>query len=58
MMLSDDGGTWDLSPNDKDAIRYALGMINVMADELAGYMGSTVPRVIDEFGEKVEQGED
>ena len=49
-------GTWDLSPNDTDAIRYALGLINVMADELAGYMGSTVPSVIDEFSDKVARG--
>lgn len=45
-MLQDNGETWDLSSKDKDAIRHVLGMVNLIADELAGYEGSTVPDVM------------
>lgn len=55
-MLGDDG-TWDLSPNDKAAIRHVLGMVNLMADELAGYTGRTVPFEETRIGELVEKGE-
>lgn len=53
-MISDDGGTWDLSPNDKAALRHVLGMVNSLADVVAQYEGSTVPRVLKRHGEIVE----
>ena len=56
-MVIDDGGTWDLSPNDKEALRHVLGLVNVLADEVAKYEGSTVPGVLKKFAEVVERGE-
>jgi hypothetical protein len=40
-MLLDDGGTLDLSPNDKDAIRCILGMLTLATDNLAEMNGTT-----------------
>lgn len=57
-MVVDNSRKWDLSPNDKDAIRYALAMLYAMADELARRRGSTVPAVLDQFSELVEKGND
>lgn len=56
-MLIDDGGTWDLSPNDKEALRHVLGLVNVLADEVAKYEGTTVPGVLAKFRDVVERGE-
>ena len=54
-MILDKGDTWDLSPNDVDALRHVLGMVNVLADRLAAYMGSTVPDVLSRAHEVVEE---
>jgi len=32
-MISDDGGTWDLSPNDKAALRHVMDLIDKLAEE-------------------------
>jgi hypothetical protein len=32
-MILDDGDTWDLSPNDKDALRHVLSRIKVLQHE-------------------------
>ncbi len=45
-MILDDGQTWDLSQNDKDALRHVLGMINSMASDLADATGLSIPAVI------------
>lgn len=52
-MVIDDGGTWDLSPNDKEALRHVLGMVNVLADDLAKYEGTTVPSILKAAGKYV-----
>lgn len=49
-MVIDDGGTWDLSPNDKEALRHVLGLVNVLADEVAKFEGRSVPWVLNKFG--------
>lgn len=51
-MILDDGGTWDLSPNDKEALRHVCGVVNSLADQLAKYEGSTVPSVLRKYGER------
>lgn len=45
-MLLDTGQTWDLSPNDKEALRHVLGLINSMAWEIAESTGQPIPTVI------------
>lgn len=50
--------TWDLSPNDVDAIRHVLGIVNALADYVACYEGSTVPQAISEAGQRVDNCED
>jgi hypothetical protein len=52
-MILDDGQTWDLSPNDKAALRHVLGLVNLMADELAMRDGTSVPVVIGQWGNHV-----
>lgn len=54
-MLIDNGGTWDLSPNDKAALRHVLGMINFLADELAVRNGNTIGDVFREAHRIVEK---
>lgn len=41
-MILDKGQTWDLSPNDQDALRHVLGLVNVLAGQLAIMQGLTV----------------
>ena len=45
-MILDDGGTWDLSPNDKAALRHVLGLVNSLAEDLADYGGQPIPVVL------------
>ena len=54
-MISDKGDTWDLSPNDKAALRHILGLVNALADDLARYTGGTCADVIRKYGELVEE---
>jgi hypothetical protein len=42
-MILDDGSTWDLSPNDKDALHYVIGLVDVLARKLADHHGTTIP---------------
>lgn len=56
-MILDEGQTWDLSPNDKAALRHVLGMVNVLADRLAAYMGGTVGNALSRAHAVVEKGE-
>jgi len=42
LMLLDQNQTWDLSPNDRDALRHVLGLVMSMADEIARQDGWTV----------------
>ena len=49
--------TWDLSPNDVDAIRRVLGILNALADYVAVYEGKTIPQAINEAGQRVDNGE-
>lgn len=51
-MILDDGSTWDLSTNDKEALRHVLGILASVSDELAKYEGSTVPCVMKKYGER------
>ena len=53
-MILDNGDTWDLSPNDQAALRHVLGLVNSMADEIAGATGLTVGYVIRRHGRLVE----
>ena len=39
VMADDNGQTWDLSHNDQEAIRFALRLINELADTLAVIKG-------------------
>lgn len=57
-MILDDGSTWDLSPNDKDALRHVLGMVNVLAERLAAYMGGTVGDALSRAHQAVESSND
>ena len=56
-MLFDNGDTWDLSANDKEALRHVLGMINALASQVAEYTSKTVPDVIDSCNDLVEREE-
>lgn len=53
-MIVDDGGTWDLSLNDKAALRYVLGLVNSLADEIADRSGYPIPQVIAQHAKIVE----
>ena len=56
-MILDDGGTWDLSPKDKAALRYVLGLVNSLADDLAAYTGQPIPKVIERHSDIVESAQ-
>lgn len=56
-MILDDGKTWDLSPNDKKALRFVLGLVNSMACDLASRTGLSVPVVIEQHGKLVESAQ-
>lgn len=45
-MILDDGQTWDLSVNDKNALRHILGLVNSLAGELADYTGLPVGTIV------------
>jgi hypothetical protein len=53
-MLSDDGGTWDLSRNDKLAIKHALELIHKLADVIAEQTGLAIPSVIERIEREME----
>jgi hypothetical protein len=55
MMVKDRGETWDLSPNDKAALRHVLGMVNWMAEALTEYWSDTFENVIERVGCNVER---
>jgi hypothetical protein len=55
MMVKDRGETWDLSPNDKAALRHVLGMVNWMAEALTEYWSDTFENVIERVGGNVER---
>ena len=46
---------WDLSPNDQAALRHVLGLVNKLASEVAEYEGTTVPDVLEKFGDANEE---
>ena len=54
-MTRDHGDTWDLSRNDRNALRYILGLVNLMADEIAEFRGTTAPEVERLTGQRVYQ---
>jgi len=56
-MLLDTGQKWDLSPNDKEALRHVLGLINSLAFELAEITGHPVPTIINRHEAIIERGE-
>lgn len=45
-IVVDEGGTWDLSKNDKDALRYVLSLVNSLAETVADSSGCTVGEVL------------
>jgi len=53
-MILDEGDTWDLSPNDKAALRHVLGLVNSMADDLAEATGLTCGEIVRHHGKRVE----
>lgn len=56
-MILDDGKTWDLSPKDKEALHFVLGLVNSMASELADMIGLSVPTIIGRHGKFVESAQ-
>lgn len=54
-MVDDRGQTWDLSPNDQDALRQVLGMLNATLDELASLRGTDIVDEQTRIGEYVER---
>lgn len=56
-MILDKGDTWDLSPNDKSALRHVLGLVNSMANDLAEATGLPVPEIIKHHGKAVESAQ-
>ncbi len=56
-MVLDEGLTWDLSPNDRKALLFILGLVNVLADEMAKCLGQTVPKVLRDSARNVEAGD-
>ena len=52
-MVKDDGSTWDLSPNDKAALRHILDLVIELAEEVAAYKGIAIPTTIEMFSELV-----
>jgi hypothetical protein len=53
-MILDKGDTWDLSQNDKAALRHVLGLVNSMADDLAEATGLTCGEIVRHHGKAVE----
>lgn len=40
-MVTDTGDTWDLSPNDKDALRHVLAMLDIFVPHFAALSGNS-----------------
>jgi hypothetical protein len=57
-MLTNTYGPIVLSPAGKNAIRWAIGMINTMGDALATESGKTIPDEIRKASEIVEASEE
>ena len=54
-MILDDGETWDLSPNDKAALRHVLGLVNSLAGDLSDWMGEPIPMVLQAHSHRVKE---
>ena len=46
-----------LTDEERAALRHVLGLVNALADDVARYTGTTVPRVLAAYGRAVELGE-
>ena len=55
MLLDDDSECRWASSEDKEAVRHVCGLVNVLADELAKYEGTTVPDVLRQARETIER---
>lgn len=53
-MIKDKGQTWDLSPNDKKALRHVWLLIEELAGEVAAYRGQDVTEAIEAAELKME----
>ena len=54
-MILDDGYKWDLSPNDKAALRHVLGLVNSLAGDLSDWMGEPIPMVLQSHSHRVKE---
>ena len=52
-MILDDGGTWDLSPNDKTALRHVLGLVVLLAENIGEHTGLPIGEVIENYSARV-----
>ena len=57
MLVSADSGPVVLSPSGKQALRWALSMINVLGDQIADQTGLPIPVVLERASKIVEQDE-
>lgn len=55
-MVRDDGCTWDLSDNDKDALRHVLLLVQSMAGDLSEATGLSVGDVIKHYATSIAKG--
>ncbi len=56
-MVHDDGDTWDLSPNDKDALKHVLSMLDVAILQLAALSGNKIADTRQILHDAAERGE-
>lgn len=54
-MVRDNGETWDLSDNDKHALRHVLGLVNLMAEGLAEREETPAAEILRLVGQRVYQ---
>lgn len=52
-MVLDDGGKWDLSPSDKAALRHVLGLVVLLAENIAEHTGVSIGDIIEVYGARV-----
>lgn len=56
-MVTDIGDTWDLSPNDKEALRHVLAMLDVAIEHMAALSGNKIADTRQILHDAAERGE-
>ena len=56
-MLTAPDNKRDLSRNDREALRYVLGLVNALADTVAEQTGLPIPTVVDQHGAVVRKAQ-